>query len=60
MTKTTERMKTLPQARPSTDFVVERLADEVLVYDLSAHRAHCLSPAAARVWALCDGGSAEV
>ena len=55
MTKTTERMKTLPQARPSTDFVVERLADEVLVYDLDARRAHCLNPTAAILWRACDG-----
>lgn len=35
--------------------VVQKLDDEVLVYDLERHRAHCLNPAAAAVWELCDG-----
>ncbi|HJQ68449.1 MAG TPA: PqqD family peptide modification chaperone [Blastocatellia bacterium] len=47
-------MNKIPQAR-TTGVVVEHLADEVLVYDLERDRAHCLNPAAARVWEMCDG-----
>ena len=46
----------LPVARPAEEFLVETLADEVLVYDQINHQAHCLTPAAAIVWKLCDGG----
>lgn len=35
--------------------VVKELPDEVLVYDLERHRAHCLNPAAAVVFKSCDG-----
>ena len=35
--------------------VVTELLDEVLVYDLDRHRAHCLNPAAAAVFRACDG-----
>ena len=35
--------------------VVTELQDEVLVYDLDRHRAHCLNPAAAAVFRRCDG-----
>jgi hypothetical protein len=35
--------------------VVKELPDEVLVYDLERHRAHCLNPAAATVFKSCDG-----
>ena len=52
--------RTLPRARPATEFLVEELAGEVLVYDLTAHRAHCLTPAVARVWRLCDGRTSVV
>lgn len=45
----------LPLARPMTEFLIEELGDEVLVYDQTAHRAHCLSSAAAKLWRLCDG-----
>lgn len=43
-----------PLAR-SENLVVEELGDEVLVYDLERHRAHCLSVTAALVWRRCDG-----
>lgn len=43
-----------PKARQE-GLVVKRLADEVLVYDLKTHKAHCLNPASALVWNLCDG-----
>jgi hypothetical protein len=44
----------LPIAREQ-DLVITDLQDEVLVYDLSRHRAHCLNRTAARVWRHADG-----
>ena len=35
--------------------VIERLAEEVLVYDTDRDRAHCLNETAAFVWQRCDG-----
>jgi hypothetical protein len=35
--------------------VVDDLPDEVLVYDLDRHKAHCLNRTAALVWRHCDG-----
>lgn len=35
--------------------VVQELPDEVLVYDLDRHKAHCLNRTAALVWRHCDG-----
>ena len=43
-----------PLAR-SSELVVEQAQDELLVYDEANGEAHCLSPAAARVWRACDG-----
>lgn len=37
--------------------VVDDLPDEVLVYDLETHQAHCLNRTAALVWRACDGQS---
>jgi hypothetical protein len=42
-------------ARPSSEFIVEELADEVLVYDQVSHQAHCLPTIAAQIWRMCDG-----
>lgn len=44
----------VPRARKDR-LVVQELADEVLVYDLSRHQAHCLNRTAALVWRHCDG-----
>ena len=44
----------LPFARKS-GIVVRELADEVMVYDLERHTAHCLNPTAVAVWKRCDG-----
>ena len=44
----------LPVAR-TEGLHVEKLTDEVMVYDVARHKAHCLSPAAASVWRHCDG-----
>lgn len=43
-----------PRARDDR-LVVQELADEVLVYDLSRHKAHCLNRTAAFIWRHCDG-----
>lgn len=37
------------------DVLVERLSDEVLVYDLVRKKAHCLNLPAALIWDHCDG-----
>lgn len=39
------------------ELVVQELPDEVLVYDLKNHKAHCLNETAAFVWNHCDGKS---
>lgn len=46
----------LPQAR-TTDLVMRELPDEMLVYDLKTHEAHCLNHTAALAWKHCDGKS---
>ena len=43
-----------PQRRKE-GLVVKELPDEVLVYDLERHRAHCLNPTAGFVFKQCDG-----
>lgn len=45
---------TFPLAR-NNGLVIEELGDELLVYDLDVKHAHCLTPAAARVWRECNG-----
>jgi hypothetical protein len=47
----------LPQARRD-GLIVRELPDEVLVYDLERHKAHCLNSTAAQVWRHCDGETA--
>src|SRR5690349_17456429 len=37
------------------ELVVQEMPDEVLVYDLKRHKAHCLNKTAAFVWNHCDG-----
>lgn len=43
-----------PSARQD-GLVVREVEDEVLVYDLERHEAHCLNASAAAVWRACDG-----
>jgi Coenzyme PQQ synthesis protein D (PqqD) len=43
-----------PKAR-TKDLLIEEIGGEVLVYDLTTNRAHCLNPSAASVWKHCDG-----
>jgi hypothetical protein len=44
----------IPQAREN-GLVLQELEDELLVYDLDRHKAHCLTGAAGLVWRHCDG-----
>lgn len=48
-----------PKAR-RRGLILEKLDDELLVYDLDSHKAHCLNRAAALVWSHCDGGKSAV
>ena len=47
----------LPKKREQR-LVIDELPDEVLVYDLDRHKAHCLNLTAALVWKNCDGRTA--
>jgi hypothetical protein len=44
----------LPKARLE-NLSVRELPDEMLVYDLTSHKTHCLNPTSALVWRHCDG-----
>jgi hypothetical protein len=44
----------LPRARKE-NLIVKEVDGEVLVYDLTNDRAHCLNETAARIWKKCDG-----
>jgi len=54
MTKEIDQL--MPEGRRD-GLVVQELADEVLVYDRSRNKAHCLNRTAALVWSHCDGKS---
>jgi hypothetical protein len=43
-----------PKAR-TENLIVQNVADETLVYDLTTHKAHCLNETAAFVWSKCSG-----
>ena len=43
-----------PVAR-KLDLVTREMPDEMLVYDLKTHQAHCLNQTAATVWKYCNG-----
>lgn len=47
-------MKNLPKAR-TENLVVQELADEVLIYDLTNNKAYCLNSTAAKIYNACDG-----
>jgi hypothetical protein len=49
-------MKTFPRARVS-NLVMKEMPDEVLIYDLTHHKAHCLNQSAALIWQHCDGAT---
>lgn len=44
----------IPIARKE-GLVIQELSDEILVYDLTSNKAHCLNQTAAFVWRSCDG-----
>lgn len=46
---------TMPKARADGTIIDEPALDEIVVYDLSRHRAHALNQTAAVVWRHCDG-----
>lgn len=48
------KSQTLPEAREE-GLIVEELQDELLVYDLERHKAHCLKGTTALIWRDCDG-----
>jgi coenzyme PQQ synthesis protein D (PqqD) len=48
------REESVPRARRE-GLLVQELPDELLVYDLVSHKAHCLNRTAALVWNRCDG-----
>jgi coenzyme PQQ synthesis protein D (PqqD) len=53
-------MKNPPERPPAPlardeELVVQELLDEVLVYDLRSHTAHCLNKTSALIWSHCDG-----
>lgn len=50
-----KRDKRLAAQARNEELVVQELPDEVLVYDLKRHTAHCLNTTAAFVWNHCDG-----
>lgn len=43
-----------PKAR-TENLIVQNVADETLIYDLTSHKAHCLNETAAFVWTTCSG-----
>lgn len=51
-----QREPCFPRARVN-NLVMQDLPDEVLIYDLKNHKAHCLNLIAATVWQHCDGES---
>lgn len=51
---TEEKENRLPERRKK-GLVVQNLSDEVLIYDLERHKAHCLNQTAAMIWKRCDG-----
>jgi len=44
-----------PSKARRDDLVVQEMPNELLVYDLRTHKAHCLNETAAFVWNHCDG-----
>ena len=50
------KQQVIPAARKE-GLIVQKLEEEVLVYDEQRHKAHCLNRTAALVWQQCDGRS---
>ena len=49
----------LPRMREQ-GLITDELPDEILVYDLDRHKAHCLNRTAALVWRQCDGKTSSM
>lgn len=49
-----KREQSVPRAR-NEGLLVQEMPDELLVYDLVRHKAHCLNQTAAMIWTRCDG-----
>jgi hypothetical protein len=47
-------MQKMPQAR-RRGLIIKEVDSEILIYDQETNKAHCLNPAAAKVWKYCDG-----
>lgn len=45
----------VPAARPMSDFTVEQIGDELIIFDCETMQYHTLNQAAHQVWLLCDG-----
>jgi len=41
--------------RREQGLLIQQAGKELVVYDIAVNKAHCLSPAAATVWNVCDG-----
>ena len=54
MEKREQESTYLPKAR-TQELVCQRLDDEVLIYDLKRHKAHCLNRTAYLIFQTCDG-----
>lgn len=50
-------MITLPKSRQS-DIVVQKINEEILIYDLKINKAFCLNETSALIYQLCDGNRA--
>lgn len=44
-----------PPLTRSADVTIQRIGQEVILYDRQFGRAHVINSAAARIWELCDG-----
>ena len=43
----------------SSNIVIQKLAGELLIYDLLDSKAHCLNETSAMIWNLCDGNNSS-
>ena len=50
------KLKTNPKGQEN-DLVIQELKGELLIYDLSVHKAYCLNETSAIIWNLCDGNN---
>ena len=53
--RSTDMLEMQPPRARTKDLLVEEIGGELLLYDLTTNRAHCLNSSAASVWKHCDG-----